>query len=65
MAVSRTRRGTSPTIYRYPAKARIAMLDTISKLRPPAPFPQVSSLGPLALMRVLASNPLKARFRHA
>jgi hypothetical protein len=65
MAVSRTRRGTSPTIYRYPADGRIAMLDTISKLRPPAPVPQVGSLGPLGLMRVLATNPLEARFRHA
>ncbi|MEJ2433996.1 MAG: cytochrome P450, partial [Pseudolabrys sp.] len=36
------------------------MLDAVSKLRPPAPAPQASSLGPVALLRVLASNPLEA-----
>jgi cytochrome P450 len=36
------------------------MLDTISKLYPPAPVPQKSTLGPLALLRVLATNPLEA-----
>ncbi len=36
------------------------MLDTLSQPRPPAPLPQASTLGPLALLRVLASNPLEA-----
>ena len=36
------------------------MLDAVSKLRPPAPVPQASTLGPLALLRVLATNPLEA-----
>jgi cytochrome P450 len=36
------------------------MLDSVSKLRPPAPVPQPSPLGPLALLRVLACNPLEA-----
>jgi cytochrome P450 len=36
------------------------MLDTISKLRPPAPVPLSKPLGPLALLRVLATNPLEA-----
>lgn len=36
------------------------MLDTVSKLRPPAPIPQGETLGPLALLRVLATNPLEA-----
>lgn len=36
------------------------MLDTVSKLRPPAPVPHANTLGPLALLRVLASNPLEA-----
>jgi cytochrome P450 len=40
--------------------AQDGMLDAISKLRPPAPAPQASSLGPVALLRVLASNPLEA-----
>ena len=36
------------------------MLDTTSTLRPPAPEPQPQSLGPFALLRVLAKNPLEA-----
>ena len=36
------------------------MLDTVSQLRPPAPAPQPQALGPLALLRVLARNPLEA-----
>ncbi len=36
------------------------MLEAIAKLRPPAPDPQASTLGPLALLRVLANNPLEA-----
>jgi cytochrome P450 len=36
------------------------MLDTVSKLRPPAPVPHANTLGPVALLRVLASNPLEA-----
>lgn len=36
------------------------MLDAITTLRPPAPVPQPRPLGPLALLRVLASNPVEA-----
>lgn len=36
------------------------MLDGVALLRPPAPVPQAYSLGPLALLRVLATNPLEA-----
>jgi cytochrome P450 len=36
------------------------MLDTISKMRPPAPVPLAKALGPLGLLRVLATNPLEA-----
>jgi cytochrome P450 len=36
------------------------VLETTSKLRPPAPVPRAKSLGPIALFRVLASNPLEA-----
>lgn len=36
------------------------MLDSLSRLRPPAPLPRARSLGPLALLRVLAANPLEA-----
>jgi cytochrome P450 len=36
------------------------MLDTTALLRPPAPVPQANALGPLALLRVLATNPLEA-----
>ena len=36
------------------------MLDSVSKLRPPAPIPRTRGLGPLALLRVLATNPLEA-----
>lgn len=36
------------------------MLDSTAKLHPPAPTPRLKSLGPLALLRVLASNPLEA-----
>lgn len=36
------------------------MLDSTAKLHPPAPTPRLKSLGPLALLRVLARNPLEA-----
>jgi cytochrome P450 len=36
------------------------VLDSTAKLHPPAPTPRLKSLGPLALLRVLASNPLEA-----
>ncbi|HVV60660.1 MAG TPA: cytochrome P450 [Pseudolabrys sp.] len=36
------------------------MLETTLKLRPPAPEPRARPLGPFALLRVLASNPLEA-----
>jgi cytochrome P450 len=36
------------------------MLDVVSKLRPPAPKPQAHALGPMALLKVLATNPLEA-----
>ena len=36
------------------------MLDSTAKLHPPAPMPRLKSLGPLALLRVLARNPLEA-----
>lgn len=36
------------------------MLDSVALLRPPAPIPRANSLGPLALLRVLATNPLEA-----
>ncbi len=36
------------------------MLDSTAKLHPPAPTPRLKPLGPLALLRVLASNPLEA-----
>lgn len=36
------------------------MLDSPARLHPPAPTPRLKSLGPLALLRVLARNPLEA-----
>jgi cytochrome P450 len=36
------------------------VLDFGAELRPPAPLPQPQPLGPLALLRVLATNPLEA-----
>jgi cytochrome P450 len=36
------------------------VLDPTAKLYPPAPVPRAVPLGPLALLRVLASNPLEA-----
>jgi cytochrome P450 len=36
------------------------VLDSTAKLHPPAPTPRLKSLGPLALLRVLARNPLEA-----
>ena len=36
------------------------MLDFIAQPRPPAPVPQAKALGPIALLRVLANNPLEA-----
>jgi cytochrome P450 len=36
------------------------LLDTILNLRPPAPTPLRKPLGPLALLRALASNPVEA-----
>lgn len=36
------------------------MLDFPSELRPPAPIPRAQALGPMALLRVLATNPLEA-----
>ena len=36
------------------------MLDIPAELRPPAPAPRAQALGPLALLRVLARNPLEA-----
>ena len=40
--------------------SRIAGVDTAPILRPPAPAPQPKPLGPLALLRALARNPLEA-----
>ena len=36
------------------------MLDFPAEVIPPAPIPRAQSLGPLALLRVLASNPIEA-----
>src|SRR5471032_2559648 len=36
------------------------VLDSPVKLNPPAPTPRLKPLGPLALLRVLTSNPLEA-----
>lgn len=36
------------------------MLQTISSFKPPAPIPHAKPLGPLALLRALANNPLEA-----
>ena len=36
------------------------MLDSPAKFYPPVPVPQLKPLGPLALLRVLARNPLEA-----
>ena len=36
------------------------MLDIPGEVRPPAPIPRAQALGPIALMRVLARNPLEA-----
>jgi len=36
------------------------VLDAPARLHPPAPTPRLKPLGPLALLRVLASNPLEA-----
>ena len=36
------------------------MLDFIAELNPPAPVPRAKGLGPIALLRVLAENPLEA-----
>jgi cytochrome P450 len=38
----------------------MSLLDTSALPRPPAPIPRVRPLGPVALLRVLASNPLEA-----
>src|SRR3984893_12375442 len=48
--------------YAAPAEipAEIDVLDSTSELRPPAPLPQPKPLGPIALLRVLARNPLEA-----
>ena len=40
--------------------SKIAGFDAAATLRPPAPAPQAKPLGPLALLRVLARNPLEA-----
>ena len=37
-----------------------SLLDSSAELRPPAPEPRATTLGPLGLLRVLASNPLEA-----
>src|SRR5450432_445079 len=44
----------------HAAPAEIDVLDSTSELRPPAPLPQPKPLGPIALLRVLARNPLEA-----
>ena len=36
------------------------MLNTTTEFDPPAPIPRASALGPIALLRVLANNPLEA-----
>jgi len=36
------------------------LLDFPSELKPPAPVPRAQALGPIALLRVLATNPLEA-----
>jgi cytochrome P450 len=36
------------------------LLDFVAELHPPAPVPRVKALGPFALLRVLANNPLEA-----
>jgi hypothetical protein len=38
----------------------IAVLNFAATLRPPAPEPRADPLGPIALLRVLARNPLEA-----
>jgi cytochrome P450 len=38
----------------------VGLLDSTAVLNPPAPTPLPKPLGPLALFRVLASNPLEA-----
>ena len=43
----------------YGAKDSV-VLDIPAELRPPAPAPRAQALGPLALLRVLARNPLEA-----
>lgn len=43
----------------YRAKESV-VLDIPVELRPPAPAPRAQALGPLALLRVLARNPLEA-----
>src|SRR5690349_7290387 len=36
------------------------MLQTLALWRPPAPIPRAKPLGPVGLLRVLATNPLEA-----
>src|SRR4249919_1778519 len=43
----------------YGAKESV-VLDIPAELRPPAPAPRAQALGPIALLRVLARNPLEA-----
>jgi len=38
----------------------ILLLDFPAELSPPAPIPRERALGPIALLRVLAKNPLEA-----
>lgn len=44
----------------FTPRAGPVMLDSIAKLRPPAPVPRAAPLGTLGLLRVLARNPLEA-----
>jgi cytochrome P450 len=43
-----------------PRHLEIAVLDFTATVRPPAPEPRVETLGPIALLRILAKNPLEA-----
>jgi cytochrome P450 len=36
------------------------LVDTLAEFDPPAPIPRAKALGPIALLRVLANNPLEA-----
>jgi len=44
----------------FSATWRPAVLSPTARLHPPAPTPRLTPLGPLALLRVLANNPLEA-----